>query len=202
MAALTFASAPWPSRSATQLLLRPAAEVERVGVTAIHISGVISRNGLEPVDLHRFENEGRNLAILHAADADTRLVGRIGLVGRIVGHVKDIVLVDMQAARPTELLPFEQKFSVLVESLNAVVRAVGDEQPASRIHGKAMRHVELARSLALLAPLLDVLAILVELDDAVVGIPAVAISDEDIAVGRYQDVGWRVKRVLCGAGDA
>src|SRR6185369_11810958 len=65
-----------------------------------------------------------------------------------------------------------------------------------------MRHVELAWPLALLAPLLDVLAILVELDDAVVGIAAVAIGNEDVAVRRHQDVGRRVERVLRGAGDA
>jgi hypothetical protein len=46
-----------------------------------------------------------------------------------------------------------------------------------------MRHVELAWPLALLAPLLDVLAILVELDDAVVGIAAVAIATKMSPLG-------------------
>jgi len=73
---------------------------------------------------------------------------------------------------------------------------------AGRIHRQAVRHIELARPLALLAPLLDVLAVLVELDDAVVGVAAVAIGDEDVAVGRHQDVGRCVERILCGPGDA
>src|SRR5437899_2804712 len=114
-----------------QLLLCPAAEVERVGIAAVDIAGVIDGNGLEPVDLHGLKNEGRNLAILHAADPDARLVGRIGLVGRIVRYVEDVILVDEQAARPTELLPLEQKLSILIKGLNAVVRAVGEIGRAS-----------------------------------------------------------------------
>src|SRR5262245_34641047 len=115
------------SALATQLLLCPTAEVERVGIAAIDITGVINRNGLEPVDLHRFKNEGRDLAILHAADPDARLVGRIGLVGRVVGHIEDVLLVDEQAAGAAELLPLQQIFSILVKDLDAIVRAVGDK---------------------------------------------------------------------------
>jgi hypothetical protein len=52
-----------------------------------------------------------------------------------------------------------------------------------------VRHVELARPFALLAPLLDVLAVLVKLDDAIVGITAVSVGDEDVAIGRRMSDG-------------
>jgi hypothetical protein len=56
-----------------------------------------------------------------------------------------------------------------------------------RIHRQRMRRVELARSAALGAPFLDVLAGLVELDDAVVAFAAVTVADKDIAVRRDKD---------------
>src|SRR5262249_45585090 len=51
-----------------------------------------------------------------------------------IGGVENVVAVDVEAARPAELPPFGEKFSILVEDLDAVVRAVGDEQPPARIH--------------------------------------------------------------------
>src|SRR6266849_5646994 len=133
------------------LLLHPPAEIQRVGVAAIDVAGVVDRDGFEAVDLDGFQNEGHDLAVLDAADPDARLVRRIEFVGRIIGHVENVVLVDEQAARPAELLPLQEIFSVLVECLNAVIGTVRDEQPAGGIHRQAMRRVELAGPGALLA---------------------------------------------------
>src|SRR5882672_8702000 len=101
-----------------RLLLHPAAEIQRVGVAAIDIAGVVDRDGFEAVDLDGLQNEGHDLAVLDAADPDARLVRRIDLVGRIVGHVENVVLVDEEAARPAELLPLQKILAVLVEHLN------------------------------------------------------------------------------------
>ena len=66
--------------------------------------------------------------------------------------------------------------------------AIADKQAAARIEDDRMRLVELARAGALLAPLLDELAVLAELHDAVVH---VAVGDEDVAVGSDGDVARR-----------
>src|SRR5712671_1990075 len=160
------------------LLLHPSAEIQRVGVAAIDVAGVVDRDGFDAVDLDGLQNEGHDLAVLDAADPDAGLVRRIEFVGRIVGHVENVVLVDEEAARTAELLPLQEILSVLVEDLNAVVGTVGNEEPAGRIQREAMRRVELAGPGALLAPLLDVLAVLGELHDAVVGVAAMPVGDE------------------------
>src|SRR5215470_19036328 len=59
-----------------------------------------------------------------------------------------------------------------------------------------MRRVELALRLAVLAPRLDELAVLGELHDAVVGAAAMAIGNENVAVGCDHHIGWPVKHVL------
>ena len=56
-----------------------------------------------------------------------------------------VVPVDVDAARPAELLPLIEELAVLVEDLDAVVLAVADEQPPLRIDRERVRHVELAR---------------------------------------------------------
>src|SRR5439155_1200645 len=61
------------------------------------------------------------------------------------------------------------------------------------------RRAELARTFAVLAPSLDELAVLGELDDTVVGRPAVAVRDIDVAVRRDRDVARPVERVLAVA---
>src|SRR5262249_59949419 len=101
---------------------------------------------------------------LRAADADAALPAGIRLAVRLrVRDVEDVTLVDVDAAGPSELLPLLEELAVLVEDLDAVVRAVGHEQPPLRIQGQAVRSVELARAGALLAPGLDERPVLREL---------------------------------------
>src|SRR5262249_24941507 len=120
----------------------------------------------------------------------------------MVGHVEDVVAVDEEATRAPELLPFLEKFPVLVEDLDAVVGAVADEDAALGVDGNRVRRVELSGRRAFLAPRLDELPVLRELDDARVGIPAVPVRDEDVAVWRGHDVAGAVERVRPVAGDA
>src|SRR5262249_50464296 len=75
----------------------------------------------------------------------------------------------------------------LVEDLNPVVVAIADEQTSTRIHRQRVRLIELTGAAAVLAPLLDQLSSLVELQHAVVA-GAVAFGDEDVAVGCGDDV--------------
>src|SRR5438045_690265 len=91
---------------------------------------------------------------------------------------------------------------LLVEDLEAVVVAVCDAQAPLRIHCPRMRGVEFARAGTLLAPGLDQLALLGELHDARVGVAAVTVADENLAVGIRDDRRRRVELVGAGAGDA
>src|SRR6185503_14027571 len=106
-----------------------------------------------------------------------------------VGDIEDVVLVDIETARPAELTPLGEELALLVEDLNAAVGAVADEKAALRIHRERVRRVELAGARALLAPGLDELAVLGELHDAGIGLAAMAVGDEDAAVGRDEHVG-------------
>src|SRR5262249_45564736 len=144
-------------------------------------------------------NEGDDLAVLCAADADALLPAGIDLAALIarlmVRRIDVVVAVDVEAARAPELLPLRKEFAVLIENLDAIVDAIGNEQPASRIHGELMGGVELTRSAAALAPGLDVGAILGELEDAVVGTRPVPLRHEDVTVRRNEDVGRLVEGV-------
>src|SRR5580704_18476653 len=65
-----------------------------------------------------------------------------------------------------------------------------------------MRRVDLARPRALFPPGLDELAVLVEFDDAGIGVAAMPVADKDIAIGRDQHRRRRVELVRTAAGDA
>src|SRR5258706_6312564 len=165
-----------------------------VGVARIDVAVVVHADAFEGARIFGFLDESGNLAVLGAADPDALLEARVGLVGRLrVGDVDAVVLVDPDPARPAELLPLGEELAVLVEDLEAAVGAVGDEQASGRIEREPVRHVELARSLAFLAPRLDELAITGELDDAGVGLVAVPVGDENIAVRGDNYVGGRVE---------
>ena len=77
--------------------------------------------------------------------------------------------------------------SLLIEDLDAVVRAVADKQPAAGIHGQRVRLLHLSRTAALLPERLDELAFLGELQDARVG-AAMAFGNEDLTVRRDEHV--------------
>src|SRR5262249_5768979 len=142
-------------------------------------------------------DEGGDVAILGVADTDPRPHARVVFRVRLmIGHVKDIVAVDVDSARTAELLPLREEIAILVEDLNAIVAAVADEDPSLRIDGDGVRRVELAGGRAFLAPRLDELPILRELHDARVGVPAMSICHENIAVRR----GHYVARTIEGVG--
>src|SRR6267378_2065686 len=130
-------------------------------------------------------NESRHLAVLGAADPDAALPVGARLVDRArlrIRNIDDIVLVDVDAARAAELRPLVDEVAVLIEDLDAVVAAVAKEQPAARVHRQRVRAVDLAGCAALLAPGLDELAGLVELDDAGIGVAAVTVGNDNVAI--------------------
>src|SRR5882672_10219426 len=179
-----------------RLLLHEAPEIQRVRESAIDIAGIVRGHAFERIGLVP-RNEGRDLAVLDAADANALLEWRIDLLARRrIGGIENVVLVDVDPARPAELTPLGEELAVLIEDLDARIRTVGDEEPSLRIHRQPMRRVELARSRALLAPGLDELAVLGEFDDARVGVAAMAVGDEDVAVRRDQHIRWRVEMLL------
>ena len=148
-------------------------------------------------------NQGRYLAIFGAADPDAPLVARVRLlIGLRVGRVEHVLPVDEHAARPAELSPLRQEHPVLVEDLNPAVPAVGDKQPAVRVHREIVWRVELTRAGPLLSPRLDELPVFRELHDARVRLAAVAVGDEDVAVRSDQDVGRLIERIGTVAGDS
>src|SRR5712692_7918446 len=90
----------------------------------------------------------------------------------------------------------------LIEDLEPHVVAIGDKQAAPGVERQAVGNVELPGGRALLSPRLDELPVLVELDDAGVAVAAVAVGDEDVAVGIGDDVGRLIERVRTIAGNA
>ena len=122
-----------------------------------------------------------------------------------VGHVNHVIA-DVHAARATELLPFCQKFSILIENLDAVVRPVGDEQASGRVHGETMGYIEFALSRTMVAPGFDEFSVLRIFNDTIVGFRhrkiAVAVGDKDVAVRGNKNVGRAVKLIGSVAGYA
>src|SRR5712691_2576451 len=160
--------------------LDPATHGHLAGPTAVDGTRGVGRNTFRHVGAGRdFGDEGHHLAVLRAADANALLEAGVDLaavVARLmVGRIDVVALVDVEAARAPELLPLLEEFAILIEDLDAVVGAIGDEQAACRIHRQLMRGVELAGTAAALAPGLDVLAVLGELEDAIGGAGAVSL---------------------------
>src|SRR5687767_11192684 len=99
-------------------------------------------------------DERHHLPVLRTADANAALPAVVIAGHRLrlgIGDVDHVVRVDVHAARTAELRPRVEELPVLVIDLNAVVRAIADEQPAARVHGERMRLLHLARTAALLA---------------------------------------------------
>src|SRR2546426_4026073 len=120
----------------------------------------------------------------------------------MVGDIEDVVPVDEYPARPAELLPRFEKFSVLVEDLDAVVPPITNKESAARIHGQRMRRLEVAGSGPLLPPRLDERALLRELHHPRVRVPTMAVPDEDVAVRCDEDRRWHVEHIGAIAGDS
>src|SRR5262249_26495165 len=145
----------------------------------------LSPAGLALSDWIRVGNKEADSAITFVPDAKATLHHRVhfGRVRLRVGAVERARRVDENAARPAELLPFREESALLIEFLDAIVAAIGDEQPSLRVHREAVWRVELSGARSLLAPCFDERSVLVELDDAGVGVASVAVGHEDIAVG-------------------
>src|SRR6202521_5799391 len=61
-------------------LLHPAAEIQRVGVAAINVAGIVGRHAFERTELLGFRDERRHLAVLDAAGADALEETRVDLL--------------------------------------------------------------------------------------------------------------------------
>src|SRR5262249_16038329 len=170
-------------------LLHVAPHCHLGGPASIDVAGVVHADAFRRAQLdRRLRNEGGDLAVFDAANADALLEARIVARGRLrIGDIDHVVLVDGNVARPPELLPFGNELADGLENLNAIVGAVGDIDAPHRIEGDAVWRIEFARSLAVLAPRGDELSVLGELDDAVIGPGAVPIGEVDFAVGRDHD---------------
>jgi len=87
-----------------------------------------------------------------------------------------------------EVLPFPG------EALDAAVFAIGDVDDLILIDGDAVGEVQLAGALAWCAPLAETVAVGIIFEDAGV---AVAIGDEEVAIGGEGDVGGAVELAFC-----
>src|SRR4029077_16479283 len=70
------------------------------------------------------------------------------------------------------------------------------------IHGEPMRHVEFTRLRTMVAPRRDEFSVGRSVDGRVVGLRAMAVGDEDVAVWRHQNIGGAVELVVTVAGNA
>src|SRR5262249_53208736 len=101
------------------LLLHVAPHGHFGGPASIDVARVVHADAFRRAGLdRRLRNEGGDLAVLDAADADALLEARIVARGRLrIGDVKHVVLVDGNVARPPELLPFGNELAVRLENL-------------------------------------------------------------------------------------
>src|SRR5207248_2880827 len=124
------------------------------------------------------------------------LPARMIVVSRFrVSHINNVVLVYEDSAGPPKLLPLGNKFSVLIENLNAIVGAVADENPALGIHGNSMGGIKLTRSTSFFAPRLDELSIFGEFHDAGIAVSAVSIGHKDVSIGGDNHIGRLIECV-------
>ena len=91
--------------------------------------------------LHRLliRDQGGDPAVLRTADPQTTPEARIlRCVGFGIGDIDGVARVDIDAARPAELLPFGKEFPILVEDLDAIVSRF-QVRPKIRRRGRARR---------------------------------------------------------------
>src|SRR5712671_4314644 len=122
--------------------------------------------------------------------------GLVDVVRRIgIGDIKHRIRTRGHADRLgiSEIADLRLEGAVVVEDLDAVVVAVGDIDIALRVNRNAADIVELALAGALLAPAFDEFAVLVEFGDARI---ALAVGDENVALGIPGDIGRTVEDVL------
>src|SRR5208282_349363 len=189
------------------LILDELLQVHVGGEAAEHVAVLVGSHTLRHFCFWvRQSDKGGHLAVLDAADADTLPKRRVDFFTRLrVGDIDDVVA-DIDTARPAELLPFRQEFSILVENLDSAVGSVGDKQTAGGIHGETVGHVEFALCRSMVAPRFDEFAVLREFDDTVVRLRyrkiAMAVGDKNVAVGCDKYIGRRIECVGTVAGYA
>src|SRR5882762_7147298 len=100
--------------------------------------------GAGALHLLRIGNAVEDFAGLELADADAAEPAGVrgDTVGFGVGDVDEAVA-QVYAARAAELLPLGDEGAVLLEDLDAVVAAVGNEEPPVGVHGDIVRGLEL-----------------------------------------------------------
>src|SRR5215510_6673111 len=186
-------------RARDLLLFDVLPEILRARLSRVEITRRIRRDTFGHAGRVVFGAEGRDkscdLAVSGASDANSR--PDTGVVFRVrlgIRYVNDVVAIDEDPAWPAELLPLGDEIPLLIEDLDAFVAAVADEDPPLRINSDRMRRVELPGARAFPAPGLDELFILREFHDACVGVPAMAIVDEDVAARRGDNVARPIKR--------
>src|SRR5437870_5451601 len=106
-----------------------------------------------------------------------------------IGHEKRVVSRDKQP-EGRKAAEAANEFAALIEDLHAIVLAVADEEIALGIEPHRVRGVELALAGALFAPGEKKFSGLVKFHYPRV---AIAIGDEEIAVGRKGDIGRLVE---------
>src|SRR5262249_56003817 len=100
--------------------------------------GVSDRCGLAPwaaagrlAFRERGGNEGSHRSVPGAADREPAPKAAIDSRSRFgIRAIKNVVLVDEEAARAPKLFPLGDELAVLIEDFDAVVATVGDEQAA------------------------------------------------------------------------
>src|SRR4030095_4385133 len=102
------------------------------------------------------------------------IVGSADPVVRLgVRHDERVVLENPDTAGAAAVRPHVDDVHVLVEDLNAVVRAIGDEEAAPRVERETVRPDELAGLPAVPAEFLDELPVAREPDQAIAVLLAV-----------------------------
>src|SRR5690348_16719311 len=90
-------------------------------------------------------NEDRHLAVFQTANADPPLPSRMDRIGRLrISGVDHIVPVDRQPADAAEAVVLADEAAFSRVDLDAMVVAIGDDQPALRIELERVRRAELA----------------------------------------------------------
>src|ERR1019366_2191419 len=143
-------------------------------------------------------------SILGASDSYASLpAGMVFRVRICVGDIDVVLLVDVNPARPAELLRLPDKGALLVEDLNSSALAVSDEHPPLGINRDGVQATELARASPFLSPRLDELPILGKLHDTLVAGRAMPVCDENVAIRSDRKCAFlieRVRAIACNSG--
>src|SRR5260221_6357417 len=167
----------WIGAGAGLELLRAAAE---------HFSGVEIAVGVGRVFVDGAEEPGRRAVRAPRVQQMALQIVLEELVERAREHPEEPVVADADVVRLLDVRKLVEVLAVLVEHLDAIVRAIGDVDASVLVDRDRVRRLQLAVAGAARAPHHQELAVLVELGDARV---AVAVADEEGPVGQPRDVG-------------